>query len=548
MKNEISFHGSQKFFSFLLDSNKFSIKSPADYAVGFKDCIDQMKPNEHMIGFSRLAWPIILTQGDPTNRVIFDDVGICDLNWVITNSPRTSTIGHVLRNVYNRKQTEIFENVKSIILYTEDSKNIEGAQDEELEEFKDLKIASMVSQEIINGFGEIWRGLTVEPISQYSLLESKYSVEIALNLTEKYRQYLNVVRGNRIRWNDLISLIAEPFDEWMRDLRAKIKDTELRYKTSLNKEEISITARDVKKLLNAEYDNLQKWNLQEKKVILEKIGGSFLPIEQIINQLKKKNKFFLNTESFKTFHIDKAVPLVKDHLEFIKDINKKLNEKTAQIEENLEKFIGNIKKIDEQTKKRYENTEIELNSKLVQRDARIEDVRETSKAQIEQLKENEFEIEQKFNEIRNIIIRKMSESENDLRKLLKCGLDNKIVGEGMPVERIFMPVFVALFEDEEEDERMVFSFPCIVGNNLEITKINGLEVLREKTMSLVEEDMKIRSNFEFTMEKINLLNDKKFDKLLQNGFNMLERKGISNKIIANKCKKYYEQLKLAKTK
>ena len=99
MKNEISFHGSQKFFSFLLDSNKFSIKSPADYAVGFKDCIDQMKPNEHLISFSRLAWPIILTQGDPTNRVIFDDVVVCDLNLVITHSPTTSTIGHVLRHV-----------------------------------------------------------------------------------------------------------------------------------------------------------------------------------------------------------------------------------------------------------------------------------------------------------------------------------------------------------------------------------------------------------------------------------------------------------------
>ena len=544
MKNEISFHGSQKFFSFLLDSNKFSIKSPADYAVGFKDCIDQMKPNEHLISFSRLAWPIILTQGDPTNRVIFDDVGVCDLNLVITNSPRTSTIGHVLRNIYNRKQTEILDNVNSIILYTEESKNIEGAQDEELEEFKEIKIASMVSQDIIKGFGEIWRGLTIEPISQYALLESKYSVEIALNLTENYRQYLNVVRGNRIRWNNLISLVSEPFDEWMRNLRAKIKDTELRYKTSLNKEEISITARDVKKLLNAEYDNLQKWNLQEKKVILEKIGGGFLPIDQTVDLLKKKNKFFLNTESFKTFHVDKAVPMVKDHLEFIKDINRKIAEKTAQIEENLENFVGNINKIDEETKIRYEKKENELNSKLVQRDARIEDVREVNKAQIEQLKENEDEIEQKFNEIKDVIIRKMSESENDLQKLLQCGLDNKIVGEGMPVERIFLPVFVALLEDEEEDERLVFSFPCIVGNGLELTKIDGLEALREKTMSLIEDDMKVRSNFEFTMEKINLLNNKKFEKLLSSGFNMLERKGISDKITADK---YIGQLKLTKT-
>ena len=84
----------------------------------------------------------------------------------------------------------------------------------------------------------------------------------------------------------VFALVSEPFDEWMRDLRVKIKDTELRYKTSLNKEEISITARDVKKLLNAEYDNLQKWNLQEKKVIIEKIGGGFLPIDQIVDNLK----------------------------------------------------------------------------------------------------------------------------------------------------------------------------------------------------------------------------------------------------------------------
>jgi hypothetical protein len=424
--------------------------------------------------------------------------------------------------------------IKDIILYTEKGKEIQGEKrDEETEEYKDLLVASMISPEIVKGFGKLWRGLTISPISQFSLLESKYSVEMALNFAESYRNKIEDTRGNKIRWKNLLNLIAEPFDGWLKDLTAEIKDIELRYKSSIGKEEVSITEDNVKSRINAEEDFLQQWSLQEKKNVLEKLGRSFQPIDQLIIELRKKNKFFLNTESFKTLKVEKGFEMAVDHINFIESVKEKIANRVIQLKENLGDLNQEILRIDKESEEKLASKQAELSQRLDQRNSRIQEMSSEGKVEIEKRMIMRNLIEEKFQEIKLILDKKVMDCDNDLRNLLMAGIPNSIIGEGMPVQRLFLPVYAALLEDEEEDERLVFAFPSIVKENFESSLLEEFSILSTKTSQVMEDDMKIRSNFEFTMEKLNLLKAKNTEKLLRDGFELLVIKGLANKAISD---------------
>ncbi|MHA1728600.1 MAG: hypothetical protein ACTSWY_07690 [Promethearchaeota archaeon] len=530
----MSIHGNQKFFPFALNSSGKIIKSSADYAIALKKCLDQRKDGETLVEFSRLAWPLIITQGSPTSHILFDDIGICDLKIEITNSPRQSTIGHVLRNIESRSYEEMLDYIKNIILYTEKGQKIETKNDEETEEFKKVSINAIMPPSITSELGKIWSKIIIAPISHYALLESKYSVEIVLNLSLQYRNNIDIIKGNKIRWKNLKNLIYEPFQKWLNDLSAQIKDNELRYKSTINKEESSITARNVEDLLNSEYDFLQQWGLQQKKGVLEKMGGAFLPIDHLIEKLRNRNKFFVNTERFKTTAVDRAVQAANNHILYVEEIKEKIGDNVENVRKSIKGYMHEIKNIDQEIKERLEKKRLELKTKLAQRNSRILTVSQASEKHIEQLKNAENSLERKFEEINNIIDTKMSDCDQDQQNLLNWGILNEIIGSGMSVQRIFLPIFVGSFEDEEEDERLVFIFPCIVEKDLLIKVLNGLEELAKKTERIVESDMKTRSNFEFTMERMNLLKNEDCLNIIKDGFTVLKNLGLCDNSISSK--------------
>lgn len=521
----MSIHGIQKFIPFTIDANYKILDNSVDYVIGFNNCIEQKRSNEKIKNFSRLAWPLILIHGTPTSHLMIDDVGICNLRTKITNPPRQAIIGHILRNSDNRTYNEMLDHIINIIMYTESGKNISSAEikEEEREEFHEIYIKGLVGPEIINGIGIIIKKLMEDSISEYSLLESNLSVEIGLELAEKYKECMTLIKANKIRWESLIELIKGPFNDWINTLNAQIKDSELLYRTTISKEESNISEEEVKRLLKTEADIIDQWVLQEKKGILEKIGGSFLPINKLLEELMEGNKKFINTDSYKTTQIEKAVIMAKKQMEILSESIEKFKEKLESQKNSMKVLLEEMKNIDNSAKERLNKKELELKTQLAQRNTRIQTISSASENYISDLKKAKLGLTEKLEEIKKIIERKMDSCDKDLQFFMEYGLSDKVSSISQTVLRIFMPVFACLLEDSEGEERFVFAFPTILEKGLNCRPLSdGIKTLQKDTENLVSNDMKIRSNFEFTIEKNNLLRDNKLKSLVINGLSVLK--------------------------
>ena len=136
--------------------------------------------------------------------------------------------------------------------------------------------------------------MRVESLSDYSLLESQYSVEKSLDFSELFRAYIKETNGNKIRWNDLKNLLQRPLNDWQTELRVQTKDEEMRFKSAIAKEKSSITPESVDNSLKVHRNHLDRVSLQEKKALLEKIGGSFFPLNEIFLENSQGLKMFLD--------------------------------------------------------------------------------------------------------------------------------------------------------------------------------------------------------------------------------------------------------------
>ncbi|MHA1338776.1 MAG: hypothetical protein ACTSRZ_01975 [Promethearchaeota archaeon] len=525
----MSIHGIQKFFPFVLGEDLRHLESPIDFLIGINELIKRKNSNEKIKSISRLAWPLILIHGTENSHIVIDDVGISNLEMEVANPPRKGVIGHILRNIDNRSYNEMLEKIIDIITYTEEGKAIttEWEKEEERKEYRKVIIKGLMGPQIIEGLEKLVKNLFEAPISEYNLLESQYSVEKGLDFAQEFQKLISDIRGTKVQWNDLHKVIQEPFNEWINELNAQIKDTEIRYKKSILKEKSTISKETVDELMKKAHQDIEQWVLREKKNVLEKIGGSFLPIDIIMENIRNKNAEFINTDSFKTLNIDVAIEKASDHIKNIKNSLDDLNQKWEQLQENFNMYIDKIRQIDEEAQKRINEKELELKTKLAQRDARIHDISKKSNEFIAQLKNAKESLSRKLKKIYEIIDKKMSECDKELNELMKWGLNEQKSNINQTVIRLFLPVYVALLEDEEEDEeRIIFSFPCIINKKLEATNVSeGFSEFKEKAEKIIEDDMKIRSNFEFTIDKNNLLVDEKLEKKILEAERLLKMLG-----------------------
>ena len=200
-----------------------------------------------------------------------------------------------------------------------------------------------------------------------------------------------------------------------------------------------------------------------------------------------------------------------------------------------------IEGIDGRIQKEYKDKEFELKKNLSERNARVQRLRDDKDIRIKELAELNEKLEAKLKEIEVIILKKVDACEKDKHLILKWGLADRISNISTPVLRIFMPVFAGLLKDRRGNERIVFAFPGIVDNNLNVSPLSdGFKELQPELSKIVEDDMKIRSNFEFTIEKMNLLKNDEIEKLLKEGFSSLKIKGLGNDRIESK---YLAELK-----
>ena len=95
-----------------------------------------------------------------------------------------------------------------------------------------------------------------------------------------------------------------------------------------------------------------------------------------------------------------------------------------------------------------------------------------------------------------------------------------------------MPLYVMFIENEEKlEEKMVAVYPGFITNDPDnrYQEISGaMHNLKETVYERIEEDMALRSNFEFSSENRNLLNDQSLSKKIQQGISILRKSAVLN--------------------
>ena len=107
----------------------------------------------------------------------------------------------------------------------------------------------------------------------------------------------------------------------------------------------------------------------------------------------------------------------------------------------------------------------------------------------------------------------------------------------MPVIWVFFPLYMSLIEGEFE-EKIKLLLPGFINRNALNTESLKEELdpsystYLQNLMMKIEEDMKVRSNFEFSGEKNNLLEDPNIKKQIQNGISSLQSSAIISDVLA----------------
>ncbi|WP_371802117.1 hypothetical protein [Candidatus Lokiarchaeum ossiferum] len=497
-------------------------------ALNFAQLIDRMNPDETLMKMTQILWPVIFIQAEPNFKLMIDKVGVSKLNMNINNAPKTAQIGHVLRNSKMDNFAKL-ETVKNIIefkerIFLENELDTESDNNHS-EEILSQEINGLFDPDLLKGIGKIVPKLTNFNANDFSCLENIYTFDDSINFGQEWIETLRMVRGIRDRWKSLKDMIEKPMSRWKVDLLVQKKDIQEIYQSKLDKAH-QIDETDIQKTLDKAKDNVDVWILQEQKNIIEKIGKMFKGIDLVFEDIHKRNSYFLQTDILKAKNSVGTV-VVKAY-QNVAHIRTALEESETQLD-NISSKINKIRKDLENTNLSAEERIHLLNSELIDRQQnqknKLQVLKNERNQKIEEIQTTLDNLSNIFLEITNIIDDKIKRCKFDEIKLRNWQIDDNITHLTNPTMNIYVPIGIAIFEDEEEDERIEIIFPSeYTFSNLERIPLTPEYIAFEKEVSkILDINMQLRSNFEFCCERAPVYKNE-----IKKGFDMLEKKGTLN--------------------
>lgn len=233
-------HGEQYLLPFFIkkDSRHLSIQGNDELCLAFYLLTKKIGKSEKIISFSRLLWPILSIQGMISTHIMLDGLNLLNKKDKFSNPPRQPLIGHILRNVENKTKNEQLNKLIDILSYKDTE--AEELGEEEESEFHTLKIDGLINPEFLQTLNEIIPLVEYKPIVDFTVLDNSISTETALNISEEYRQIINSMKGNALRWNTQIELIEKEVSKWLIILNVQLKDLNSRYSSQIIKTSSSI--------------------------------------------------------------------------------------------------------------------------------------------------------------------------------------------------------------------------------------------------------------------------------------------------------------------
>jgi hypothetical protein len=372
-------------------------------------------------------------------------------------------------------------------------------------------------------------------------LETSFSTEKALDIAEKYRNIINYMKGNALRWDSLVDLIGKEFEKWIIDLNVQLKDINTRYSSQITKTSQLIDSNQIRDQLAIERDKIDQWKVNEKRKIIENISVLFKTAERSLEEILKRNKFFTQTETLKGRVFDELTPSFESHFKYlIEEGNNFVNVITSLTEKYME-FKERSSQVETEAKNSLSTITASLNMKLKDRDNTLSEYEKEKLDLVSTLEEERKTIEDIYAEIKNIIKKKNGNCMRESKDLASWSLnDNQSELFSRPIQWIYMPLYTIFIEEQNSrEEKMKILFPGIISNNpnelyrelsQDFAKLNNL--INER----IDENIALRSNFEFSSQNKNLLKDKNFDKKIQQGIAILRNLNIINNDIEQKIR------------
>jgi hypothetical protein len=451
-----------------------------------------------------------------------------------SNPPRQPLIGHILRNVDDRTQIEQLELLSDILTYKD--KEAEEIGEGEESEFHTLKIEGLINPEFLQTLLKIIPLIEYNPISDYTVLDASISTEIALNLSEEYRQIINTMKGNAYRWKTQIELIEKEVNKWFIDLNVQLKDINTRYSSQISKTTTSIDTYQVDEQTKLQQDKIDQWKVNEKKRIIENISTLFKTFERQLEEMIKKNKFFTSGDSLKSKVFEDLIPHFENQFGYLTDEGNKFLETLGTLKLKFYELKNRASQIESEANQKLQQFRDSLQIKLKDRDKQLTEFQSEKQAKLSELQNLKTQLEERFEKIKKIIQRKQNTCLQEAQILTNWSLkDNQSDLFSRPIQWIYMPVYVIFIEDEDNmEEKMNILFPgYITGdpNNIYIDISDTFISLKNMLNNKIENDMATRSNFEFSCERKNLIKDPNIIKRLQQGISKLREKMLLNESI-----------------
>ena len=528
----MSIHGNQYILPlFNTPQTLPSINEFDELALAFYLLTKDLKPNEKVVSFSRLLWPFLCVQGVISTHIILDGLNVFSKKGKLSNPPRQPLIGHLLRNIENRTQFEQLQKIIEVLKYADSEAESIGESEES--EFQKLKIKSLVNPEFLQTLIKLLPFTEYKPVMDYMPLETNFTTEQALDIADKYRNSIDYMKGNALRWNTQIELISKEVDKWLIDVNVQLKEIHSRFSSQITKTSQLIDSGQIKDKFALERDKIDQWKVAEKRRIIENISVLFKTAERQLEDIIKKNKSFTHTDILKGKVFKDLINPFENHFKYLIDEGNNFISSITSLTQKYIELKERAFEIDVEAEKKLEEFKSSLDMKLQDRDKNLSAFEEEKQVKITEIRALQNKIEDLYSQIKIIVQNKNGNCLQETQDLVSWSLaDDQSELFSRPIVWIYMPLYVMFVENEQKmEEKMVSVFPGFVTNdpnNIYKDLSGAMLNLKQTVNEKVEEDMALRSNFEFSCENRNILEDPSLNKKIQQGISILRRNSIIN--------------------
>ncbi len=526
----MSIHGNQYVLPFFITEKISPIEENDELALAFYLLTKDANQSDKIVSFSRLLWPFLCVQGVISTHIILDGLFVFSKKGKLSNPPRQPLIGHLLRNIENRGKIEELEKIIEVLTY-EDFGAEEIGEGEE-SEFQNVYIESLVPPNYLQALVKLIRLVEFKSISNSMPLDSGLTTEKALNIADQYRNTISYMKGNALRWKSQIELIEKETDKWLIDLNVQLKDIETRYSSQINKTSQSIDAAQIEEQKALEGDKIDQWKVNEKKNLIENISVLFKTAERHLEEIIKKNKMFTQTEILKSKVLEDLFEPFENNFKYLIEQGQNFVQSVENLTKNYMEFKVRVNQIDAEAKKKLDDLMSDLKTKLKDRDIHLSAFIQEKEENINEVEKIKAQIEKLSFQINSIIEIKQGNCLQEAKELISWSLeDNQAELFSRPIQWIYMPLYVIFLEDTNtKQEKFKVLLPGFIKKDFPLYShlSDEMKQIQNLLKNKIEDDIALRSNFEFSCENKNIIHEKNFQKMIQTGISLLRSKGVIN--------------------